>query len=282
MNEEMFGVERAPRAGWTAWRTTVVVMAAIYAFIEWAIHLFDQSGEPSTVRFWAALAAFAAITVAAAPRGFVDRLRTARWRRLERSRGAALWEWDAKWNPRGSRRALWRDLPFGQMMCWTFVLARGAFDDRLGGARVVSQAVFGATISYWAWRWFRAVGAGSVHVWFVRFPYATGDRAQLHFGVSEGGAAISDVEFALVCTAETPMSLDRTERNAVGCVEPAERPPSEVTPGNDVPLVFDVPANAPGTRLAPVAPVYWELVVVGTSRIGEFHERLLVPIYAAG
>jgi hypothetical protein len=127
----------------------------------------------------------------------------------------------------------------------------------------------------------RAARLGRPRVTFVRFPYFVGERAEMHFGMSEGGAHFLRARYALTRVQEADLGWRGGGLTRRWTIHSVFEPEAGVLPGPeaDVRLVFDVPVHAPGTSLSARLPSYWELRVVGDTTAGPFDERFLLPIY---
>jgi hypothetical protein len=209
-------------------------------------------------------------------RGPVEALRRRRSARRVAARPTDPWNADHRWNPAGAttwlteplRDKLLSPLAIVMALCVAIIVGRVPYVSWLCGLALVA----------WLGSLWLATGQGRPHVAFARFPYFPGEPAELHFGMSEGGATFRRVRYLLTRVEEVhERRLGRPRRSwtiVAECV--ATEPPG---PGADVRLVFDVPAHAGGTSLSATDPRYWELRVVGETAAGDFDESFLVPIY---
>lgn len=211
--------------------------------------------------------------------GPVDRLRWAWMRRRLRRCPREPWLADHRWSPRGPSASILRQAAGGVgYVPWLFVYVAFVLLRFAPHALLPAAGLFGTLV---VWRVWRATSGGRAHLTFTRFPYVPGEPAELHFGMSEGGADFLRARFLLQrieeapggCLGQAPVCV---LRQCIPCVPPGGALPG---PGVDVRLVFDVPADAGGTALSAPFPIYWELEVSGDTTKGEFLEQFLVPIY---
>jgi hypothetical protein len=215
--------------------------------------------------------------------------------RLSRRRRAAAcrrfplepWRHDRAWNDRGETRSWFvrafvdRPSPaFWARWIWTVGVASVAALTSLGAWSAAAAVAVGLAASL-AWRAWRIHGAGDSNLYFTKFPYHPGETVTLHFGMSEGGAQFRRVEFSLFHVREFKGGWLGMQRGTGAAPRGVERRPPGLLPGPDfdVEVSFDVPAEAPGTRLADDLPSYWVLDVRGVTSAGPYVERFLVPIY---
>jgi hypothetical protein len=121
---------------------------------------------------------------------------------------------------------------------------------------------------------------GSVRLTPLALPLRTGARAEFSFGLADGAAEIRRATFTLRHFREAAAE-EATPLCTLAVAESGDPPPRTMQAGLDVVVAFDVPGDAPGTRMVSATPSYWEFEVVGETREGLYEERFLVPLYAA-
>jgi hypothetical protein len=265
------------RRRWTQARVQGVLAPAAIALLFWVL---ERRGGP-TGWAWGA-ACFAAACIAfAVPGGVIDQVAAAKLRAERRRRPAEPWAWDHAWDPAGAAGSWLRP--------WLAAMDGREARYSLAGLQLVGAVplllldarelpflwMMGVTLTHSAWLAWRVHGFGTAHLSFTEFPYAPGGSVALHFGMSEGGASFRSVAFRLRRIRETvgPSSVVEFEGLA------APRRGGLPGPNQDVEIVFDVPADAGGTRLSASPPEYWRLDVAGDTSAGAYAETFLVPIY---
>lgn len=199
-------------------------------------------------------------------------------RRGTRLRPVEPWTWGTEGDERGVRRPLGH----GRRGRWWLALGLGMVFVGVPlwttGVPAAVVAVFvGLPGAVLAWLGYRYVRAGSVRLaWHTR-PLVTGGRAEFTLGVSDGGARFESATVRLRSIEEHPSRAHLIWCTWTDVVEFArEFAPG---PGHDVFVAFDIPAEAPGTRIDVREACWWELEVTGTSDAGPIGERFVVPIY---
>jgi hypothetical protein len=201
--------------------------------------------------------------------------------RGRRRRPNEPWTWDEPWDPAGRSLLVARARDGRKRVFVGLWLLAGAVSSWIqSGVRIETEifgAVFGLVGTWFCWRGFQNLRAGQVRLATVGFPLFVGERIELSFGVSDGGAKFHRGSVLLRCLEQCPgrkptvfhvwsewFDLDRDTLPG---------------PGNDTLLRFDVPAGLRGTRLDVPDACCWELRVMGTTDRGPVSEMFLVPIY---
>lgn len=192
------------------------------------------------------------------------------------------WRLDHRWSARGAQNA---NAEMRHLLSLRVVLTHSVgllilFSMAAGSREAWFWALPFAMLSHWLIRLWRVWGRGCAYVGFTRFPYHPGEPVEIHFGVTPGGPEIQAARFVLrrvqerfdpIVQVPSWRSTFRTRPRANGRAAPG--------PHADIPLVFDVPFDAGGSRLSAKWPSYWEVEVVATTASRPFVERFLVPIY---
>jgi hypothetical protein len=212
------------------------------------------------------------------------------WARRRRMRQRAAdaertWTWDRLWDERGEKRTFVRYLGTGWMFAGRVVALFTLISLRLPRLpeSIAIQIALAVPTALWLGNTWRVLGMGNVYVGFRRFPFHPGERAEFTCGVSEGGA---DIRGATLTLRHFRESRDGTGSGGglplcTFAVEEAGGPtPRDFVHGVDQGVSFDVPSDAPGTVISSAHPSYWEVELRGTTKLGLYEERFLVPIYA--
>lgn len=134
----------------------------------------------------------------------------------------------------------------------------------------------------------RTLKFGPSRIEFAHFPYHPGETVSLHWVVPNGLSLIAKGSYTLRCVEEwyeeTGSGKDRSRhlvQEAIWCATGHLDQPPDLQPGRTEELRFEIPADAPGTRMniKDAKPVYWELVVDLDLAGLDFKETYLVPIY---
>lgn len=228
----------------------------------------------------------AAILFIAAPAGLTVMLALWRWwsaraAAAKAQRSARPWESDRPWYRAGT--------PPREPAFLRSVIAAVAFG--LAGWRAVGRASAPGSGAFAALTAFgmaslgiisirRAMRDPRVELLFDEFPLRAGSRVRIHVATSAGGPSLTKL-----CTALRAIRSPRSDRMShpappvvVAVVEPSVEPDG-TGPEEFVTVQFDIPADAPGTRLSPGDETHWELVVLGDTVTGAFTESVLVPVY---
>lgn len=214
--------------------------------------------------------------------------RTARRREETVARhSGAVWDVDHTWDRAGStlvgagrrRRRLLREWAPPPLAIVAFVLicvANDSLGPRWGLWLLLPPGTFAIWMILMTLRT-RAIGTG--RLLFGRFPYFPGERAEMTFGMDEGGTTFDAVRFILRRYEEGPEG--RISARCRVTYETEFVPDPGILPGpeNHVRLAFDIPADAGGTSLAARWPRYWELEVAGETTHGPYRGMFLVPVY---
>jgi hypothetical protein len=212
-------------------------------------------------------------------------------RRREAARAAAAthadepWTWDADWPRGGAKRPFARRLlrrgPFlGLASLALFAQLVRAQPDQY---TLSLEFVLGGVAAFPAGPAWKIVGMGVAFLDWPRFPLFVGERAEMTFGVSEGGADLTDVQITLRRLRESrdEAGPDATAPFCEQTLHEAEPPPESTLPaGVHRRVVFDVPADAPGTTILSARVLYWEVRVQALADGRPYEELFLVPLYA--
>ena len=149
----------------------------------------------------------------------------------------------------GTRWRVWLAIPAGAFLLWLL-------------SRIVRERLIGTSrLSY------------------ARFPFFTGERAELTFGLDEGGATFQAARYTLRRYEETPHGWMSGRCRVTFESEFVPEPGILPGPENGIFLRFDIPADAGGTALSAVWPRYWELEIAGETTHGPYRVMVLVPVY---
>jgi hypothetical protein len=216
-------------------------------------------------------------------------LRRRRDMALMRAHPDEPWRWDHAWDPtgtsvtaldrfrRGTRPRTWAG---ARAVYFTAAAVVILFVVSVADGISPGWVMVTAALVVWGWRAWRAHGAGSMRVSYAKFPFHPGERVTLYFGASEGGASFHRVAFHLRHVREVARGPFGWRGAYAASTITVERPPGLLPgPEQDVEIVFDVPARAPGTCLSDALPQYWSLDVVANTSAGPYCESFLVPIY---
>ncbi len=267
---ERYGVRHGPaqrirRGLWTGAQITLIVTFAV----------------SDTLR-----GSSAALSIISAPAGLTGLLALWRWwsaraAATNAQRSPRPWESDRPWHRAGT--------PPREPLFLRSVIAAVAYG--FVGWRAVGRTVAPGSGAFAALAAFGAAGAGiistrrtasepRVELLFDEFPLRTGSRVRIHLATPADGPSLTKL-----CTALRAIRSPRSDRMShpappvvVAVVEPSVEPDG-TGPEEFVTVQFDIPADAPGTRLAPGDETHWELVVLGDTVNGAFTESVIVPIY---
>jgi hypothetical protein len=196
------------------------------------------------------------------------------------------WFWERAWDPKGESlspfaRSAMRKWLMGALLAMP-VIALWLTATLTAGRRawLLDALACAVTIALAVALW-RLHGAGTTRVSFASFPFHPGERASFHVGTSDGGATFQRVEFHLRHVQEFPGGFaDSTFRHHVTRDLVVSRPPGRLPgPDQDVIVSFDLPDDAPPTRLSARPPSYWVLDILANTTSGPFCESFLVPVY---
>ncbi len=127
--------------------------------------------------------------------------------------------------------------------------------------------------------------SGASRVTWPEMPCRMGTPLRLRFGLEPGASSLVCARYELRCFVEIPRDdLWRPFASAwsVAHYELAPVPDDHLpSPGGDVELVFDVPDDAPSSKLSGGQRVIWQLRVDAETHTGPFDESFLVPVYSA-
>jgi hypothetical protein len=142
--------------------------------------------------------------------------------------------------------------------------------------------VFSLALEHWKrLRWGRA------HLELDRFPVHVGQRLHARL-VPARRLAAGKLELTLLCVEERHelrQSGGGKKSNVVVAYAHHEARQSvdlATSAGDGVGVVFELPRDAPGTRLSHDPPTYWELRATADTPGIDFEEVFLLPIYRAG
>jgi hypothetical protein len=267
------GLARGPSAGVLA-----LSLVVLWMIVSTASALDASAGTGVAIGAW-----FLVWLVMIGPGGGFAALAAARVRRRRAAHPDEPWLWDHAWDAGGASvgplRHLARTHSAGlivPVVALPTILAFAA-RARAGPAWIAPVCVL-APLTAWSWRFWRVSRFGAARLSFTRFPYVPGEPVTLHFGMSPDGASFERAEFRLMRVKESRRGLARSAWPELMFVE--RRPPGLLPgPDADVEVSFDVPADAPGTRLSDSPPAYWLLEVVADTSAGPYAETFLVPIY---
>jgi hypothetical protein len=262
------------------------------------IHADDASFNGSrdvAVMVGSVMAVIGALVTAGGLRG-----RT-RWHRLETARARAPfapWEYDRPWRRTGERRTGWEPvvktagaLALVELFLVPFHFVVFGGDEApliVKAVIVLFDVVVTLGLVYVLKRALEALRYGATHLCFERFPYPPGARLRVGFGFDRAAPRFDRLTATLrAIEAETQSSgsgEDQTVRTVLYALFEQERvyvePSAMPGPGRDVWLEFDVPRDAPGTRLDVTVPIYWELQIRGAAPGVDFEGTYLVPVYS--
>lgn len=140
---------------------------------------------------------------------------------------------------------------------------------------------FGFALEHWKrLRWGRA------RLELDRFPVYVGQRLNAQL-VPARRLAVGTLELKLQCVEERHEVRKSGDERSNVVVAYAHHEASQTidlatTSGDGVRVVFDLPRDAPGTRLSQSPPTYWELRATADTPGIDFEEVFLLPIYRAG
>ena len=120
------------------------------------------------------------------------------------------------------------------------------------------------------------------------FPLHTGGSINLVWSAPSGLQKATGISFVLRCAEEWTETTGTGKHRRTHLIHEqlwaAERKtegPVDCRPDLPIPLAFDVPSTAPGSRLSEKQAItFWELDVQAKAPGVDFSERYLVPIYA--
>jgi hypothetical protein len=242
-------------------------------------------------------AVFGLVGILILGKGVDRRRRLARRNRLLAARPDEPWHADHTWSPRGETwsglRPIVRGLG-GTLFLALFLVPFNWWAYLSGHGPVMVMIIVGIfdaalvlSALYVGLLLLRCLRYGRCELLYESFPFSVGGEVALRFRRS-GAAAFRRLTFVLRCVEErvetTGSGKNRSTRVVGYARHEQERVLEEVdgaaVPGKDVPLRFEVPAGAPGTKLAESPPVYWELTVHGETGGPDLVATFLVPVYS--
>ena len=139
-------------------------------------------------------------------------------------------------------------------------------------------------ISFFLWDAIRHIRAtlayGPIRLDFGRFPFAPGSDLQATLRVARPPRDVRLLRFKLTAIQERPVGKKSPERAIAKTLyedtESVFLPPSRPW---EVPIAFQLPADAPSTDLSADSPRYWVLEVENEPPEPLFRASFLVPVY---
>jgi hypothetical protein len=213
--------------------------------------------------------------------------------------GAELALADYAWNPRGYEPPRWRRVVksvvgaafmtfFLSVFNWWAFFANGPF--MVKAIVVVFDAILLAVWWGVAMSVGRAFKFGGSRIEFARFPYGLTEPVSIHWKPATGIEQVNRGMFTLRCVEEWFENRGSGRNRSRQLVHEevwsgtwhlgADRsfPPPQA--GGWVELQFELPADAPSTRLSADRPIFWELEVHLELPGLDFRETYLVPVYS--
>jgi hypothetical protein len=209
----------------------------------------------------------------------------------------APWAYEHPWQREGESRTGWRKVGKSLYGLGLFGLMLGPFnwvvfgnDDVPGMFRFVFgffDLIWVGMIVAWLRSVAQAIKYGTSTVSYATFPYFTGGRVDLRFGLSSKHAFHS-MTFTLRAVEEVyevrKHGNKRTE--TVVCyglheeTRTVNAPHEMPEPGRDVWIKFEAPSNVPGSDLNARPPTYWEIEIRCDAPGVDYKEIFLLPVYS--